>query len=85
MHTPLSPYKIIYQLCMTTTPPSSKQFEIELKDLAHQTVHDYKTGAGDLVDHLIGRTNQSEGCDTTYAFDRALKNSSFFFIALIQA
>lgn len=57
---------------------ATKQFEIEMKDLVHQAVHDYTTGAGDLADYLIGRNNHNEGCDTTYTFDRALKGSSLF-------
>lgn len=57
---------------------AARQFEIEDSDIAHQAVHDYKTDRGDLADYLIGRTNRSRGCDTTYTFDRALKGSMLF-------
>ncbi len=56
----------------------TKQFEIQAKDIVRQAVHDYKTGAGDFADYLIGRFNQDKGCDITYTFDRALKKCPLF-------
>lgn len=55
-----------------------RQFEIETKDIVRQAVHDYQRGSGDIADYLIGRVNQSQGCDQTATFDRSLKSSPFF-------
>jgi len=55
-----------------------RQFEIETKDIVRQAVHDYRRGSGDIADYLIGRVNQSQGCDQTVTFDRSLKRSPFF-------
>ena len=55
-----------------------RQFEIHSKDVVRQAVHDYRVGKGDLADYLIGRVNQTLGCDHTVTFDRALRGSSLF-------
>ncbi len=57
-----------------------KQFEIELKDIVRQAIHDYRHGKGDLADYLIGRINHASGCDATITFDRSLKPSSSFVV-----
>lgn len=56
----------------------TKQFDIDSKDLVGQSVHDYRNGRGDFSDHLIGRVNRSNGCDTTITFDLVLRNSHYF-------
>lgn len=55
-----------------------RQFEIQSKDVVRQAVHDYRAGKGDLADYLIGRVNQTLGCDHTVTFDRALRGDSLF-------
>jgi predicted nucleic-acid-binding protein len=59
---------------------STKQFEIESKDIVRQSIHDYKNGSADLADYLIGRMNHAKGCDVTATFDRALKDCPSFFL-----
>lgn len=56
----------------------TRQLEIEYKDIVRQAIHDYGQANGDLADHLLGRINQSEGCEHTATFDRALRNSPAF-------
>jgi predicted nucleic-acid-binding protein len=51
-----------------------RQFEIERKDVSRLAVRDYVRGKGDFADYLIGRVNQSYGCEKTGAFDRGLRN-----------
>lgn len=55
-----------------------KQFEIEIKDIVRQAVHDYKNGKGDIADYLIGRINHVRGCEITATFDKKLNNNSNF-------
>jgi predicted nucleic-acid-binding protein len=55
-----------------------KQFEIEIKDIVRQAVHDYKNGKADIADYLIGRINHAGGCEITATFDRNLINNSNF-------
>ncbi len=38
----------------------------------------YKTGGGDFSDYLIGSINSGSDCETTYTFDRKLRNSGNF-------
>ncbi len=59
---------------------ATKQFEIESKDVVRHAVNDYRLGAGDIADYLIGRINQSFGCERTATFDRALKSAHAFII-----
>jgi predicted nucleic-acid-binding protein len=59
---------------------STKQLDVELKDIVRQAVHDYRVGKGDFADYLIGRTNQTQGCAYTTTFDRALKNVTAFVV-----
>lgn len=56
----------------------TRQFEIEMKDIVRQAVHDYKNGKGDIADYLIGRINHVRGCENTATFDRNLRNNSNF-------
>jgi predicted nucleic-acid-binding protein len=57
-----------------------KQFEIEIKDIVRQAVHDYRSGKGDIADYLIGRINNDRGCESTATFDRTLRNNSNFIV-----
>lgn len=57
---------------------ATRQFEIEAKDLARHAIQDYRHGKGDIEDYLIGRVNQSHGCNRTATFDRSLKSSPLF-------
>jgi predicted nucleic-acid-binding protein len=59
---------------------TTKQFEIESKDVIRHAVNDYRLGVGDIADYLIGRINQAFGCERTTTFDRALKSAPAFVI-----
>jgi predicted nucleic-acid-binding protein len=58
----------------------TKQLEVESKDIVRQAIHDYRAGSGDIADYVIGRVNQSQGCEHTATFDRALKNYPAFIL-----
>jgi predicted nucleic-acid-binding protein len=57
-----------------------RNLEIESKDQVRQAIHDYQQGSGDIADYLIGRMNQTQGCEQTATFDRDLKNSPAFIL-----
>jgi len=57
---------------------STVEFSIEDKDLVLRAFDDYRRGAGDFADHLIGWRNRKSGCEKTVTFDRNLKNSDLF-------
>lgn len=57
---------------------TTKQFEIEHKEIVRNAIIDYSLGKGDLPDYLIGLINEQQGCIHTVTFDRALKNSTTF-------
>ena len=54
------------------------QFEVEAKDNAWQALADYRHSRADFADCLIGRLNQSHGCDVTATFDTSLKGLPAF-------
>jgi predicted nucleic-acid-binding protein len=54
------------------------QFRFDHKDQLWLTLHDYRTGAADFSDYLIGRLGTQTGCTATLTFDTSLKNSSHF-------
>ena len=56
----------------------TRQFCFEEKDLLWQAGADYRSGKGDLSDHLIGRTGKKVGCGSTLTFDGALKADPLF-------
>ena len=56
----------------------TEHLEIEPRDLTWQALADYRSIPADFADCLLGRMNQSAGCDTTVTFDRALKPLSTF-------
>jgi predicted nucleic-acid-binding protein len=57
---------------------STKQFDVDSKELVSHAVRDYSGGKGDFADYLIGRVNRGKGCETTLTFDLALKSSPHF-------
>ncbi len=63
---------IIEQLLQTS------QLEIMEPDALWRTLDDYKTSTADFADHLIARTNQSRGCDTTVTLDKKAALSPTF-------
>jgi predicted nucleic-acid-binding protein len=54
------------------------QFEVDEKDTAWAALADYRNSRADFADCLIGRVNQSRGCDTTVTFDKSLKTLPAF-------
>jgi predicted nucleic-acid-binding protein len=56
----------------------TKQFQVERKDDVWAAIEQYRNGAGDFADHLLGRRNRSSGCEHTVTFDQSLKGSSLF-------
>lgn len=62
---------------------TTKNFEIESRDAVLKALDEYEAGKGDFSDYLIGHINEEKGCEQTYTFDKALKNSPRF--ALINA
>ena len=54
------------------------QFSIEDKDLVRSALDDFRSGAGDFADYLLGHRNKSVGCTKTSTFDRNLTRSELF-------
>ena len=54
------------------------QIEIENRQLALSAFAEYQNSKADFADCLIGLTNQSTGCHTTYTFDKKAAKLSFF-------
>jgi predicted nucleic-acid-binding protein len=52
---------------------SAEQFEVEDVDTAWLALADYRSGAADFADCLIGRRNLRLGCESTATFDGRLK------------
>ena len=48
-------------------------FEIAQRDIVREALDDYRASKADFADCLIGRTNESQGCDHTLTFERPLK------------
>lgn len=53
-------------------------FSFDDREVLKRSVADYREGAGDFADYLIGRRNRRAGCDRTVTFDRALKGAPTF-------
>jgi predicted nucleic-acid-binding protein len=47
--------------------------EIAQRDIVREALDDYRASKADFADCLIGRTNESQGCDHTLTFERPLK------------
>jgi predicted nucleic-acid-binding protein len=56
---------------------STEQLLVEDADLAWLALGDYRAGAGDFADDLIGRRNLHLGCEATATFDGRLKAAGF--------
>jgi predicted nucleic-acid-binding protein len=59
---------------------STTVFSFEDRELLQAALHDYRGGAGDLSDYIIGRRNSRVGCSHTVTFDRALADASSFLV-----
>ena len=46
------------------------EFEVEEKQLAWEALHEFRRGAADFADTLIGAVNRVAGCSTTATFDK---------------
>lgn len=53
-------------------------FEVEEPQVVHQALIQYRLGKGDLSDYLLGAKAHSLGAETTYTFDKALRNNESF-------
>jgi len=56
--------KVVDQLLLT------REFEMENRSLVWAALHDFRDGAADFADCLIGRINTAAGCAKTITFDR---------------
>lgn len=57
---------------------STKQFEIEDKDIVFRALCDYRGGKADFPDCLIGFKNAHAGCAKTVSLDKGTKTLSNF-------
>jgi len=57
-------------------------FEIAQRDIVREALDDYRASKADFADCLIGRTNESQGCDHTLTFERPLKALETFRVLL---
>jgi predicted nucleic-acid-binding protein len=53
-------------------------FEVQSREDVRRALDDFERGAGDFADYLIGRENESAGCDNTATFDRKLSGRKEF-------
>jgi predicted nucleic-acid-binding protein len=53
-------------------------FSFDDRDLLRGALDEYRDGAGDFADYVIGRRNRRAGCEQTVTFDRSLDSSSSF-------
>jgi len=56
----------------------AEQVEIENRQLALNTFEEFQNSQADFADCLIGLTNHSLGCTTTYTFDKKAGKLSLF-------
>jgi predicted nucleic-acid-binding protein len=64
--------KTIENLLMT------EAFEIESRQEIWDALLDYRAASSDFADCLIGRKNKSNGCSSTFSFDKSLKTNVNF-------
>lgn len=57
---------------------STVQFEIDGRDAVLRALGEFRRGAADFADYLIGRTHQESGCGITVTFDRKLEGCDAF-------
>lgn len=56
----------------------AEQIEVEDRQLSLNAFHEYQNSQADFADCLIGLTNQSIGCTTTYTFDKKAAKLTLF-------
>lgn len=54
------------------------QFSLENPQIIWQALSDYKKGAADFADYVVGRTNKFHSCDETVTFDQKAGKSKGF-------
>jgi predicted nucleic-acid-binding protein len=54
---------------------ATAQIEVDQKDVIRAALEDYREGAGDFADYVIGRRGREAGCEKTATFDQRLKRS----------
>ena len=54
------------------------QFEIQEAEVVWRALADYRRSSADFPDHLLGRINQSSGCDSTLTFDKSAASQPGF-------
>ena len=57
---------------------STVLFSFDDRDLLRGALDEYREGAGDFADYVIGRRNTRAGCQQTVTFDRSLGDSPSF-------
>jgi predicted nucleic-acid-binding protein len=57
---------------------STRDFEVEERDLTWQALKDFSRGPADFADCLIGHKNKAQGCPHTATFDQGLKKLDYF-------
>lgn len=57
---------------------NTAQFTFENHQIIRQALNDYKDGAADFSDYVIGRTNQHHSCAKTVTFDKAASKAEGF-------
>jgi len=57
---------------------STTLFSFDDRELLRAALHDYREGAADFADYVIGRRNIRSGCEHTVTFDRSLRGDSSF-------
>jgi predicted nucleic-acid-binding protein len=57
---------------------ATAQIEVDQKDVVRAALEDYREGAGDFADYVIGRRGREAGCEKTATFDGRLKRSELF-------
>src|SRR5258708_20830848 len=53
-------------------------FSFDDRDLLRGALDEYRDGAGDFSDYVLGRRNRRAGCEQTVTFDRSLRGSPSF-------
>lgn len=54
------------------------ELDVEESDVAWEALRDYRSGAADFADCLIGTVNRARGCTTTMTFERECSGLSPF-------
>lgn len=54
------------------------QLEVMNPDVAWRALNDYRNSNADFSDHLMARTNEAKGCETTLTFDKKASRQPAF-------